>query len=669
MTLPALLFLFALMLLLFSGIAAAVCRARETAARRMGAISTPLAGLLAAPAVVQGLFFAEPIFIDLSLALPYGSFTLAVDALSAFFLLIIFTIASLAAIYGAGYLGREGTVTARGVSTFWFNLLVLGMALVATAANGLLFIIAWEIMSLSAFFLVTFEDEKPQTQKAGLIYLIAAHIGVVFLFLMFWLFAGKTGGSMDFIHFGRIIFADQKTQSLLFLLSLIGFGAKAGFVPLHVWLPEAHPAAPSHVSALMSGVMIKMGLYGLLRTLSWLTMPPYWWGAVLVTVGLITGLLGVLFALAQHDLKRLLAYHSVENIGIMAIGLGLGVLGVNLQENTLIVFGFGGCILHVFNHSIFKSLLFMAAGAVKQQLHTLEIDQLGGLQKRMPVTAAAFLIGAAAISGLPLLNGFVSELMIYFASFSAVASEAKRATALPLMSLLGLAAIGGLAVACFTKAMGVIFLGEARTAVGANAADPAAGMRIPIVILTALCILLGLAPILVLPLLKPVLAATTPLASAAITAELMKIAQPLIYLSLVAVTVAGVFLLLWWLRRRPLAVQGVQKSGTWDCGYLEPDSRMQYTASSFVQPVIDQTNWLLRTQTVKETPQGFFPETGKYISHTPDMFIEKGYRPLFAAIAWLFHQLQWMQRGRISLYILYIAVALLALLFWFGGLR
>lgn len=667
---PLLICFFIALLLLFCGGAAAwLMRHREVLARRLAAAGVIAAGAFGLVPAVGVLASGESLFFARSTTIPVLSFSLMIDPLAAFFLLIIFFISALAALYGAGYLCGEGRAAACGRSFFFFNLLVLGMALVAAAANGMLFIIVWEIMSMAAFFLVTFEDERPQTRSAGLIYLIAAHIGVVLLFFMFWLLAGAGAGSLDFSQFARAALAGPGLKSLIFLLGLAGFGAKAGFFPLHVWLPEAHPAAPSHVSALMSGVMIKMGLYGILRTLTWLGAPPLWWGALLVVIGLVSGLLGVLYALAQHDLKRLLAYHSVENIGIMAIGLGLGLLGLHLGEQTLAVFGFAGCLLHILNHALFKSLLFMGAGAVKQQYHTLEIDRLGGVQKRMPVTAAAFVVGAAAICGLPLLNGFVSEFMIYFGAFDAVTSMVKGVTALPLLSLLGLAAIGALAVACFTKAAGVVFLGEARTPAGESAREVSVIMLLPMLLLAGLCIVAGVAPLLLLPLLQPVIAATSQLPAALIADELAGMVKPFIAVTGIAAGSALLFALLAYGRRRILARRGIHRAVTWDCGYSGPTARMQYTASSFVQPLTDQNRWILGSGVEEEPPQGYFPDRASLHTHTPDLFLEKLWRPLLAAIAWLFHQLQWMQRGRISLYILYIAVVLLALLFWFGGLR
>ena len=301
-----------------------------------------------------------------------------------------------------------------GAYWFFFNGLAASMAMVAVAANGVLFLICWEVMALCSFFLVTFESEEESVQRAGWTYLVATHIGTAFLLVLFLMLGRQAGGgSLDFDTFLAARGHMGAAADVLFLLALVGFGAKAGFVPFHIWLPEAHPAAPSPVSAVMSGVMLKTGIYGILRTLTFLGAPHLWWGWLLIATGLVSGIFGVLMALAQHDLKRLLAYHSVENIGIIALGLGLGVLGVAWRLPALAVLGFAGGLLHVVNHALFKGLLFMGAGSVQHATGTREIDLLGGLIKRMPWTGRTFLIGAVAICGLPPLNGFVSELLIY----------------------------------------------------------------------------------------------------------------------------------------------------------------------------------------------------------------------------------------------------------------
>ena len=276
------------------------------------------------------------------------------------------------------------------------------------------------------------------------------------------------------------------------MLALVGFGTKAGFIPLHVWLPEAHPAAPSHVSAVMSAVMIKTGIYGLVRVMMLLGAPQAWWGWVLCGIGLSSGVIGVLLALAQHDLKRLLAYHSVENIGIIALGLGVGTLGLCAGLPAVAVMGFAGALLHVLNHALFKGLLFLAAGNVVHSAHTREIDHLGGLLRRMPRTGAIFLIGAAAISGLPPLNGFISEFLIYLASFKG-AVTLEGANSVPMLATIaGLALIGGLAAACFTKAFGIVFLGQPRSEHAEQAHEVGLAMVMPGVVLAAACILIGL---------------------------------------------------------------------------------------------------------------------------------------------------------------------------------
>ena len=382
------------------------------------------------------------------------------------------------------------------------------MLLVVVARNGVLFLMSWELMSLASFFLVTLEDEKESVRRAGWIYLVAMHLGTAFLLAMF-LLLGKNAGSLDFERLSTA----AAPSGVFFLLAVIGFGTKAGFIPMHVWLPEAHPAAPSHVSAVMSGVMIKTGIYGLLRMLTLLGPPPAWWGWTLVAIGVVSGILGVLYALSQHDLKRLLAYHSVENIGIIAMGLGVGVLGISYENPTMAALGFTGGLLHVVNHAVFKSLLFLGAGSVLHATGTGELDRLGGLLKRMPVTGATFLIGAAAISGLPPLNGFVSEFLIYLGAVAGLGSQAHIAPAWPLMSVLvvgGLALIGGLAAACFTKAFGIVFLGEPRSDEAAHAHEAGAAMRWPMVVLAGLCVLIGLAAPLWPLVLQPAVAAVLP---------------------------------------------------------------------------------------------------------------------------------------------------------------
>ena len=657
-----LLLLLALGLLLVSGCAALIAGKSfrwSTTCAVAGTITASIAGIVPATHVLLG---APAESLRLPWNVPYGAFSIQLDALSALFLLPILVLAALAAVYGAEYLRPYRAARAVGPAWFFFNLLVASMVLVVIARNGVLFLVAWEVMALASYFLVTFEDEKDSVRDAGWVYLVATHLGTAFLLALFILL-GNGAASLDFDRFT----VAPSQAGLLFVLALIGFGTKAGFMPLHVWLPEAHPAAPSHVSALMSGVMIKTGIYGLVRMLTILAPaaapPPAWWGWLLCGVGLTSGIFGVLFALAQHDLKRLLAYHSVENIGIIALGLGVGVLGLSAGMPTLAVLGFAGGLLHVVNHALFKGLLFLGAGAVAHAAGTREIDHLGGLFKRMPWTGLTFLIGAVAISGVPPLNGFVSELLIYLGAFHGLASLS--ATAVPVLCVIaGLALIGGLAAACFTKAFGIVFLGEPRTDHAAHAHEPSLAMRLPMLLLAAGCVLIGLLSPLAVHALAPLLANVTGLSPEVVSAQVAQAGGILSFVTaggvgLIAVIAALAGLRSWLLSGRPVAT-----TQTWDCGYVRATPRMQYTASSFAQPLTNLFSPLLQTRRRLIPPAGFFPRVASLDTATPDLTSARVYAPVFGGIGRGLAALRWLQHGRVHLYVLYIALTLLVLLIW-----
>ncbi|MGA9452845.1 MAG: proton-conducting transporter membrane subunit [Verrucomicrobiia bacterium] len=620
------------------------------------------AGLGSIPAV-QALLGGPVEQLHLPWSMPFGEFFIELDPLSAWFLIPTLLLSALSAIYGVEYLRSwEGK---RSLGPVWFNycLLVLGMVLVLVARNAVLFLVAWELMALASFFLVIFEHEKESVREAGWIYFVATHLGTAFLLAFFLLLARETG-SMDFDVWAKQGIHAQGLASVLFLLAVIGFGTKAGFMPLHVWLPEAHPAAPSHVSALMSGVMIKTGIYGLLRAFTFLGMPPLWWGWGLITIGVTSGVLGVLFALAQHDLKRLLAYHSVENIGIIALGLGVGLLGMSTGSFVLIVLGFGGALLHVVNHALFKGLLFLGAGAVLHGTGKLEIDHLGGLLKRMPWTAVTFLVGAVAISGLPPLNGFVSEFMIFLGAFKGGIST-DGPIAVPLLAVIAaLALIGGLAAACFTKAFGMVFLGEPRSEHGSHAHETGWAMRLPMLALAAGCVLIGLFAPAVVGCLQPVLENVTGQRAEIVSEYLISATGPLAFVVIGAVAFLLLLFVLILLRRGLLAGRQVEQSVTWGCGYAQPTARMQYTASSFAQPLTDLFRPLLGTRKKVVPPRGFFPTEAALETVTPDLTHEEMYRPMFERLNEWLSQVRWLQHGKVQLYVLYIAVTLIVLLVW-----
>jgi hydrogenase-4 component B len=651
------LILLALCLFMGSGIAA-LCGGSSRWATLTGASGVVIGSLLGLTAAVSVLFSGVSVSLHLPWEVPYGSFAVALDALSAWFLLPLFLLSAVAAVYGGEYLHVYREQKHLGASWFFFNGLVASMTLVVIARNGILFLTAWEVMALASFFLVTFEDEQPSVRQAGWIYLVATHIGTAFLLALFILL-GRERGSLDFDQF-----TVAAGPGLLFLLAVVGFGTKAGFMPLHVWLPEAHPAAPTHVSALMSGVMIKTGIYGLVRVLTLLGPPPLWWGWVLCGIGLCSGILGVLFALAQSDLKRVLAYSSVENVGVIALGLGLGVIGVSVGDPSLAVLGLAGGLLHILNHALFKGLLFLGAGAVMHGAGTREMSQLGGLLKRMPWTGVSFLVGAVAIAGLPPLNGFVSEFFIYLSAFHGTMMLSSTAATPALAVIAGLALIGGLAAASFTNTFGMVFLGEPRTERSAHAHEVGPAIRSSLGFLAVGCVLTAvLAPWLLLTLV-PVVASVTTLSVDTVATELAPVGHALSLVVLGSGGLVFVLAVLVGLRWRLLAHRQVTEHVTWDCGYAQPTPRMQYTAASFAQPLTSVFYGLLQMRARLSAMSGLFPQSASLTRETDDMSQAWLYQPLFAKMSHLFASLRWVQHGRVHLYVLYIAVTLVVLLVW-----
>ena len=613
-----------------------------------------------------------------------ASFSIGFDALSGFFLLPIYGLSAVCAIYGFGYLGGHNADPAEsrrhGPSWFFFCALAASMVLVVLARNAVLFLAAWEIMSFSSWVLVTHEHEKEEARQAGITYLVATQIGTAFLLVMFLVLgaagsgaapaatlAGTAGASegavLDFSRFASAAgTAMVPVSGAVFLLSLVGFGTKAGIVPLHVWLPEAHPAAPSHVSALMSGVMIKTGIYGILRVLTFLGAPQAWWGWTLVAAGAVSGIVGVLFALAQHDIKRLLAYHSVENIGIILMGLGIGLLGMSYNAPAVAALGFAGGLLHVLNHAMFKGLLFLGAGSAARAGGTRDMDRLGGLLRVMPLTGIGFLVGAAAISGLPTLNGFVSELLIFLGAFRGLSlSEVPLAVA-AAAAIGALALISGLAAACFTKAFGISFLGEPRTTQAREAREQGPFLVIPILLLAAGCALIGFLGPYAVSAISPLVAQMAGIPAAA--DFLAPAREGLRSVAVAGAAVAALTGALTLLRVLLQRGRPVSKAGTWDCGYVKPDARMQYTSSSFAQPLTGMFGWLLRTVRTGKSVDGLFPAEARFESETPDVFSRRLFRPVFRGAGAVLSRLAWLQHGRLQLYVLYLAAALLVLLVW-----
>lgn len=598
--------------------------------------------------------------IVLPWSIPGAEFDVAVDGLSALFLAPIFLVSMLGSIYGLGYWKQaEHPQNGRKLQVF-YGLMTAGMALLVIARNSILFLFGWEIMALSAFFLVATEDERPEVRDTSWIYFVATHTATLCLFALFALLRAASG-SFTLDPLG----ADDLTPGLttaIFVLCLLGFGLKAGAMPLHIWLPSAHAITPSHVSAIMSGVIIKMGIYGLLRITSLFPHPPLEWGGIVLGLGAVSGILGVAFAIGQHDLKRLLAYHSIENIGIIVMGIGLALIGRSMGRAEWVILGLSGALLHVWNHALFKSLLFLSAGSVVHAVHTREIDLLGGLARRMPRTSLCFLIGAIAICGLPPLNGFVSEWLIYLGLFGTLGIDAGSSFPAAAFAVPALALIGALAVACFVKVFGAVFLGTARSECADDARESELTMIGPMGVLIAGCIVIGLAPTWVVPILGKAVSVWAP-ELPDVTSRLASLA-PLGWISVMAGVLIGSLLVAGLVLRVRLRGSVVKTGPTWGCGYLAPTARVQYTASSFAQMLVALFGWVLRPRTQQPESMAIFPRRTSFHSEVRDVVLDGGILPAFHSCARLLSWFRVFHQGNIQSYLLYIFLALIALLLW-----
>jgi hydrogenase-4 component B len=593
-------------------------------------------------------------------SLPGAEFRVAMDGLSAIFLVPVFLISLLGGVYGLGY-WRDSDHPGNGRKLrLFYGLLTASMALLVVARNSVLFLFSWEAMALSAFFLVTTEDEEREVRDTGYLFLASAHTATLCLFGLFALLHAASGSfSLEPLEPGRVT---SGMATGVFLLAVAGFGLKAGVMPFHIWLPGAHAITPSHVSAIMSGVIIKMGIYGFLRVTSLVPDPPLSWGAIVVCLGVTSGVLGVAFAIGQHDLKRLLAYHSIENIGIILIGVGLALVGRSLGRADWVVLGLGGALLHVWNHALFKALLFLSAGSVVHATHTREIDHLGGLAKAMPWTSLCFLAGAVAICGLPPLNGFVSEFLIYLGLFGTLADGPGRSFAGGAFAAPALALIGAMAVACFVKVYGAVFLGNARSEHARHAHESPPSMLGPMAVLVACCLSIGLAPLVFAPLLQRGVSAWAP-ALVGGGPPLAALA-PLAWITAMGVIEVGATVVVgvaFWARR---GVGTAARGPTWGCGYAAPTPRMQYTSSSFAQSLVGMFGWVLRPRTSGPTGLPLFPRTTAFRSEVPDVVLDEVVVPAFCAGAGLFSRFRVFQQGNIRAYVLYIFLALIVLLLW-----
>ena len=594
--------------------------------------------------------------IDLGWPVPGGRFAIRLDGIAVPFIIQIFLISGLGSVYGLGYWKQSEHPRDGRKLRLFYGLMTAGMALLVCAGNTMLFMAGWEIMAMAAFLSLSAEDDQRSVREVGYVYMAATRLATLCLFAMFAVLFAATG-TFDFAASHPI---SSGAATAIFLLALVGFGLKAGVMPMHVWLPGAHASAPSHVSALMSGVLIKIGIYGFVRVFSLFPHPPLWWGQTMLLFGGVSGVLGVAFAIGQHDFKRLLAYHSVENIGIICMGLGVALLGRSIGNSALVALGLGGAMLHVWNHGLFKGLLFLSAGSVLHATHTREIDELGGLAKRMPWTAMAFLVGAVAICGLPPLNGFVSEFLVYLGLFRSAALPQGTLWLTGALGVPTLALIGALALACFVKVHGAMFLGEPRSKHTVGATESSRLLLVPMAVLAGLCFVVGLLPWVVAPVLDGAVFAWAP----ELAGQHLTVLAPLAWVSLLAALLLAVLLVALALVRRRLRAKPATTVGTWDCGYVAPGPTMQYSSSSFAQTLVGLFSWALRPKVRRPDTRGLFPHPEAFTSNVADVVLDSFLIPAAQlgsrAVGWF----KWVQRGSMQAYLLYILLTLIVLFFW-----
>jgi formate hydrogenlyase subunit 3/multisubunit Na+/H+ antiporter MnhD subunit len=635
-----------------------------------------LLGLSGVFAVLAGLavLITQSVITDqIALGLPWLPWHVRFDCLSGFFYLIIGIGVCAVSLYGPGYVHsnkeKDHPFAVLGLFT---GLFVSGMLLVLLADDAFFFMIAWELMSVASYFLVAFQHEKSANRRAAFLYLLMAEVGALSIILGFGVLASFSDGfTFDALRASSL---STTWASIAFVLALLGFGMKAGIVPVHVWLPEAHPVAPSHISALMSGVMLKVALYGLIRFCFDLLGDVHWqWGVVLLILGTLSALGGILYAMMQTNLKRLLAYSSVENIGIIFMVLGLSMIFMANGHPQLAALGFLAALFHAFNHALFKNLLFLGAGIIHHQTHELNIDMLGGLIKRMPKTSLLFLVGCMSISSLPLFNGFVSEWLAFQTALQVDVLDNGVLRSLIPVSAAALALTTALAAACFVKVFGLIFLGQARSRNSGKAHEVHdKGMLAGPALLAGLCFFIGIFPGVIIHLINNVssqlLGATLPddstlgwLWLAPVSAHQASYSAPLVLIG--ALIAAGICY--GYLRRNPLTV--MRRAETWDCGFGGLTPRMQYSSSAFTMPLrrIFASVWIIDEQIYKDTQGAMNQDVAAvhYQLHIEDHSWPRLYRPIACGVNSLSKQVGRIQTGNIRTYLGY-SFATLLLLLW-----
>ncbi|MBI2120229.1 MAG: hypothetical protein HYT94_01235 [Parcubacteria group bacterium] len=617
------------------------------------------------------LLSGKEIFFVFDTTLPLLSLSLLVDSLTAFFILLISLVVLASSIFGIGYIRHLEEKYSIGSFGFFYNIFIASLFLVVTANHAIFFLIAWELMSVSSYFLVTYEHGNPENIRSGFLYFLMTQAGTEFIVFAFVLLYGVTG-SFDFDVLRSMNLAIPGVIKDLALASaLFGLAIKAGVIPLHIWLPKAHPVAPSHVSALLSGVMLKVAIFMMIRFLFDLLAPvSLAWGITILVFGAVSAVLGVLYALAEHDLKRLLAYHSVENIGIILLGLGAAVMLFAIGYSGLASIALAAALYHTINHGLFKGLLFLGAGSVVSATGTRDMEKYGGLIKTLPVTAFFFIIGSIAISGLPPLNGFASEWLTFQALLSGVSVASAGSKVVFALGLGALALTGGLAAACFVKVIGITFLARPRSESAANAREDSFSMKLGQGILAFLCVLFG---VFAAPISSVLLRIASDLGLEAgerkfLPAALESAAQAnTVSLSFIAIlfiaSAAGTYAVARLLGRK----QKERICATWDCGAPVANPRTEISALGFSRTLLVIFGSMLRP--VKSEESRYSPALHKYFPlsrsvqfHVTDIWTKYLYDPYGIAMTWLAGQSTKIQNGNVHTYILYIFLTIIVLL-------
>ncbi len=634
-----------------------------------------LSGAFALTAGLIGLMASESeATIILPIGLPWLPMHLHLDVLSAFFMLTLGALLLPVGIYSAGYMKeaveKNGSIQHLGI---FLPLFTLGMQGVVLANDAYAFMVFWELMSISSYFLVSYEHDREENRRAGFLYLLMAHLaGLLILGAFAVLYAAGGAFTFDVMRSADL---SSGMATFAFLLAAFGFGMKAGVVPLHVWLPDAHPVAPSNASALMSGIMLKVAIFGFMR-ITWdligLNNFSWWWGALVLAAGSSSALVGVLMALQQNDLKRLLAYSSSENVGIILIGLGLAMIFANLGHPVIAALAMIASLYHTINHALFKGLLFMGAGAVLHATGSRNMEKMGGLIHRMPITSALFLVGCMSISGLPPFNGFVSEWLTFQSALLTPPMENTMLSALIPFSASMLALAGALAAVCFVKAFGIVFQGRARSEMAEQAHEVDNWMKVGMVIPAIFCLLLGVFPTLFIPLIDGVpqmLIHSSLSASVHVTnwlwltpvnAERASLSAPLMVLGMLLL----IALIYWRLHGRG---KGISRGPIWSCGYPHLSAQMQYTATGFSQPLRRIFSGVYRPEERKVIRYGFHPLIVKDIRYkvtVADLAYNKIYIPIANITRAITARVAYEHERGMHAYLTYIFVTILALLLW-----